>query len=278
MDAAYGVAVAAGMLAVVNPCGFALLPAYASLVVRDSDDVTPVRALGRALSLTAAMALGFVAVFGVFGALAAPVASWVAERLPWLTIVIGLALVALGGWLASGRQVPSPVPKLRQAPHLRRRLASMVIFGAAFAIASLGCTIGPFLGVVVTSFTTSPARGAGLFLAYAAGMTVVVAAVAVVIALARQAGLSRIRRLTPVLTRVTGAILLLTGLYVAWYGWYEIRVLADSSVDDPVVEGAADLQRALSTAVDVIGVVGFGAILATGLAVAALWRLIRRRA
>ena len=47
----------------------------------------------------------------------------------------------------------------------------MTGFGASYAIASLGCTIAPFLAVVVTSFRSgSTAQGLVLFLVYAGGM------------------------------------------------------------------------------------------------------------
>jgi len=45
-------ALAAGMLAAVYPCGFALLPAYLTLLVLGDDSPGPARAVGRALALT----------------------------------------------------------------------------------------------------------------------------------------------------------------------------------------------------------------------------------
>ncbi|NUT35083.1 MAG: cytochrome c biogenesis protein CcdA [Hamadaea sp.] len=277
-DAPFGLALAAGVLAAVNPCGFALLPADVSLLVHDGEpDPPPARALGRAAGLTAAMTLGFVAVFGAFGLLAAPAASWLAERLPWLTIVIGVVLVAVGGWLASGRELPSPVPKLRQAPVLRRRVASMTLFGAAFAIASLGCTIGPFLGVVVAAFTMSPAQGVALFLAYSGGMAVVVGTVAGAVALAQQTVVTWLRRSAPIVARGAGVIMVLSGAYVAWYGWYEIRVLRNASTEDPIIDGAATVQRGLAAFVDAVGAAGFAAALAAAAVGCALWYAVRRR-
>src|SRR5688572_8192896 len=188
VDATYALALAAGMLAAVNPCGFAMLPAYVSLlVVGDEGAGGTLRPVGRALALAAAMTLGFGAVFGSFGLLAASAADWLVLRLPWVTVVIGVILLLLGLWLLAGRELPSPVPKLRQAPALRRQFASMVLFGGFFAVASLGCTIGPFLLVVVTSFRAgSVTQGVALFVAYAAGMALVVGTVALAVALARQ--------------------------------------------------------------------------------------------
>ena len=53
-----GLAFAAGMIAALNPCGFAMLPAYLALVVNGEQTSRP-RAVGQALTATAAMAVGF---------------------------------------------------------------------------------------------------------------------------------------------------------------------------------------------------------------------------
>jgi cytochrome c biogenesis protein CcdA len=280
-DAPYGLALAAGVLAAVNPCGFALLPAYVSLLVvgeRGTERPGPRIALGRAVALTAAMTAGFVVVFGGFGLLAAPAADWLAVRLPWLTIIIGIVLAALGLWLATGRDLPSPVPKLSRAPQLRRRTGSMVLFGISFAIASLGCTIGPFLGVVVAAFTTDTMQGLGLFLAYATGMATAVGTVAVAVALAQQTVITWMRSAAPVLSRAAGAVMTLAGAYVAWYGWYEIRILADPTSTDPIIDTAAVVQTRLATAIGIIGPLGIGialAVLATALVL--VWHFRARR-
>jgi len=274
MTGSYALALAAGVLASVNPCGFALLPAYASFLILDEADTARSASVRRALLLTAAMTAGFVLVFGGFGLLAAPAADAIARTLPWVTVVVGLVLVVLGGWLLSGRQLPGP--KLVRGPGVTRGFGSMVLFGASYAIASLGCTIGPFLAVVVSGFRTgSVADGVGLFLAYALGMALVVGAVAVAVALARTAMVARLRRAAPVVNRLGGALLAVVGAYVAWYGWYEIRVLRDPATTDPVIDTAARVQIAISTAVDTIGAAGFAAVVLVLMAGAWLWQRTR---
>ena len=89
VDVPYALALSAGMLAAVNPCGFALLPAYLSFLSSTTRAAAGRRQIGRASPLTAAMTLGFVAVFGVFGLLAAPAADAVARHLPWVSIASG---------------------------------------------------------------------------------------------------------------------------------------------------------------------------------------------
>ncbi|HEX6076921.1 MAG TPA: cytochrome c biogenesis protein CcdA, partial [Micromonosporaceae bacterium] len=134
-DAPLALALAAGTLAAVNPCGFALLPAYLSFLVIGDGDPGRGSAVGRALAATAAMTVGFVAVFGVFGLVIAPVVGALQRHLPWVTIGIGLMLLAMGGWLLAGRQLPEFRPAVSRGPSTRRSLPSMAVFGAAYAAA-----------------------------------------------------------------------------------------------------------------------------------------------
>jgi len=276
-------ALAAGVLAAVNPCGFALLPAYLSLlVVGDTAAATrDVRAaaVGRALASTAAMTVGFVAIFGVFGLVLAPAAGLVQRNLPWFTIGFGLLLAVLGGWLVAGRQLPALPWKATRAPTLTRSWASMVLFGAAYALASLGCTIGPFLAIVVSSLRAgSTVAGLGLFLAYAVGMGLVVGTLALAVALARASLVRRLRVAAAGQSRAGGALLVITGGYVAYYGWYELRASTRRGTTDPVVEAGTALQRALATGLDRIGVATVAAafVLLLAGALAAGWAHRRR--
>nr|WP_230416564.1 cytochrome c biogenesis protein CcdA [Micromonospora tarapacensis] len=274
-------AVAAGTLAVVNPCGFALLPAYLSFLVVGDGSAGRGAAVLRALVTTAAMTAGFVAVFGVFGLLVAPAGAAVQRHLPWVTIVMGLLLLGLGGWLLAGRSLPGVGLAVGRGPAVTRSLPSMAAFGAAYAVASLSCTVGPFLAIVVTSFRAgSVAAGAGLFLAYAAGMGLTVAVAAVAVGLARDGLIRRVRRAAPLLSRAGGVLLVVAGGYVAWYGWYEIRVLSGAASGDVVVDGATTVQRWLAEVLSRTGAVTLTAVLVALLAVAGVlwwWRRPRPR-
>ncbi|MEE3918073.1 cytochrome c biogenesis protein CcdA [Micromonospora sp. BRA006-A] len=113
MTGALLLALTAGMLGAVNPCGFAMLPAYLSLLVAGPDGGRG--AVGRALTATAGLTLGYVLVFGAFGLALAPAADWLRPRLPWLTVTLGVLLALAGCWLLAGRRLPAPRP-LRVAP------------------------------------------------------------------------------------------------------------------------------------------------------------------
>ncbi|MBQ0983370.1 cytochrome c biogenesis protein CcdA [Streptomyces sp. F63] len=267
------------MLAAVNPCGFALLPAYLSLLVLDDGGRRPSRAaaVGRALTATAAMTAGFTAVFTVFGLVIAPVAGQVQRHLPWFTIVFGLALGLVGVWLLAGRHLPALLPAFGRAPTVSRSLPAMALFGGAYAVASLGCTIAPFLAIVVSAFRGGSVRqGVLLFAAYAAGMGLVTGAAALSVALTRTARVGGLRRLGGIASRLGGGLLLTAGAYVAYYGWYEIRALNGGPVTDPVVGGAGAVQSLLSGVLADLGVPVVAAVFA-GLLGAALFVLRRSR-
>ncbi|GIJ50533.1 cytochrome C biogenesis protein CcdA [Virgisporangium aliadipatigenens] len=242
-----GLALAAGLVAAINPCGFALLPVYLTLLVVGDDSPGRALAVRRALAATAAMTAGFVAVFGVMGLVISPVAGLLYRYLPWFTVAFGVLLVLLAGWLIAGRALPSFGLRPTRGPALRRSAGSMVLFGAAYALASLSCTIAPFLAIVASSFRAgSVLTGVGLFVAYAAGMGLLVGVAALAVATARPGAVARLRGFGPAISRLAGAVLLLAGGYVAYYGWYELR----GDIDDPVVDAAQSVQRLLVDAVE----------------------------
>lgn len=273
-----GFALAAGMLATVNPCGFAMLPAYLTLVVAGESRAT-LTAVWRALAVTGLMALGFLAVFGAFGLVVAPLGSSVQEYLPVVTVVVGVIMLGLGGWMLAGKQITLLLPKPRKgAP--TARLSSMFGYGLAYAIVSLSCTIGPFLAVTSATFRSgSVIAGIAAYVVYGLGMALVVGVLAVSVALASSAVTTGIRRILPYVNRIGGAILVLAGLYIGYYGVYELRLFhTGGSAEDPIVDGAGKLQALLAEWVDRIGpvplVIGLAVLVGTGIL---LTRLRARR-
>jgi cytochrome c biogenesis protein CcdA len=281
-----GLALGAGLVAALNPCGFAMLPAYLALVVRgeDSEPVpddaglsTSLYALARALAATAAMAAGFVVAFGIFGALTVSVASTVQSYLPFATVVIGIALVALGVWLLMGRELVMPAwfrRGERWAP--TAALGSMFGYGVSYAVASLSCTVGPFLAVTGASLRGGTFFGGmSVYLAYAAGITLVVGALAVAAAFANSAVIEWMRFVLPWVNRLSGALLIVVGLYIGYYGVYEVRLFhADGNPVDPLVNAVGRLQGTLAGWVHQHGawpwVVGIVVVLLGGFA--STWR------
>ncbi|WP_284740342.1 cytochrome c biogenesis CcdA family protein [Amycolatopsis sp. RTGN1] len=275
----FGFALAAGMVAAVNPCGFAMLPAYLTLAVAGESRAT-MAAVWRALAVTGLMALGFLTVFGAFGLVVAPLGTSVQEYLPAVTVVVGVVMVGLGVWMLAGKQITLLVPKPRKgAP--TARLKSMFGYGLAYAVVSLSCTIGPFLAVTSQTFRSgSLVTGIAAYLVYGLGMALVVGVLAVSVALASTAVTTWVRRVLPYVNRIGGAILVLAGLYIGYYGVYELRLFhADGSAEDPIVDGAGKVQAVLAGLVDRAGPVPLvlGLLVLVGVGVLLARLRIRRR-
>jgi cytochrome c biogenesis protein CcdA len=75
IDAPLGLAFAAGLVATLNPCGFAMLPAYLSYFMGldesadGSGDQVGGNAVAEALRVGGVVSVGFLVVFGVTGLL-----------------------------------------------------------------------------------------------------------------------------------------------------------------------------------------------------------------
>ena len=278
LEGPFALALAAGMAATVNPCGFALLPAYLAAFIGDADHERA-RPVPRAFAVSAAVTAGFVAVFGGFGLVITPLALSVEKYLPWATIVIGVALVALGISLARGRELNAHIPKLNKGGR-DGTLVSMFLYGVSYAVASLSCTIGPFLAVTSTTFRSANlASGVAVFVAYALGMGIVVTALTVAVALAKAGVVGRLRRAMPYVSRASGYLLVVAGAYVAWYGWFEVRTLNGGDGSDPVIDRALVAQRLLQDAVVSRDPVRLAVMLASALLVVGVgvWMVRRRR-
>lgn len=270
------VAFGAGMLAVVNPCGFAMLPAYLSYFLGLDDPTEDARGgVIRALKVTAAVSAGFVAVFGVIGIALQVFALQIEEYLPYVTSVMGVVLVGLGIAMLFGFQPTFSLPHLERGGR-SRELPSMALFGMSYAIASLSCTLPIFVLNVVNAFSGEGlAQGLLIYLAYAAGMAVLLGALTVTLALARKGLVTKLRSSLPYITRISGGLLVIAGAYLAYWGWYELQIY-DGNLD---AGGPAEIVQQWNSTVaswlDDVGPVRFGLLLAVGIAVVAavaVWR------
>ncbi|MGQ0630843.1 MAG: cytochrome c biogenesis CcdA family protein [Sporichthyaceae bacterium] len=256
-DAPLGFAFSAGTVAAFNPCGFALLPAYLGLFLAGDDDADsrrgPVAAVGRAAAVAACVVAGFVLVFGIAGLLISQTAVTVQEYTPWLTLVIGAALVPIGLAMLRGWTPKIRLPRVSRAGKGTGPMA-MFWFGVSYATVSLSCTIPAFLVAVVSTFSNDGA-GAGLlvFVAYTAGMASVLVVLTVVVATAQQGMLARIRKVLPYVNKTAGVLAILAGSYVFYYGYYELRLNNGGDPAEGPISFVGDVSGDVTTWIDGLG-------------------------
>ncbi len=216
-------AFALGMVALVNPCGFALLPAYLGYFLGTAEGdarESRILALNRAQVVALSMSAGFLAVFGVMGLALAGVLSSIVDWLPWVTLVMGVGLVILGIAMLRGFQVILSLPKLEKGTGSRSTF-SMFLFGVSYALASLTCTIGLFLSAVGTAAAgDSYLERVGGFVSYGIGMGLMATGLTLAVAFGQKGLVNGFRRLLPRINLISAIILIIVGAYVAWYGYW----------------------------------------------------------
>ncbi len=225
----------AGMLAAVNPCGFVLLPTYLMyfLGLQGAEQKPTQReALRKALKVSGSLSLGFMLVFVIAAGLAEYFTNWLTANAKYATGFFGVALLVLGAAMLFGFKLPFMNPQRLQGEK-DQTVRSMFVYGVAYAIASLGCTIGFFISAVfATSQSGGPWDGLRSGVAYAAGMAVLVGGLTVALAFANTGLLTVLRRGLQYIDRIAAAFVLISGLYLLWYFyWVDLREEGDAITD-----------------------------------------------
>jgi len=216
-------AFSAGMVATVNPCGFIMLPSFAVFYF-GTEDGAP-RGLSarlvRAGQMGLLVSIAFVVTFGLMGLAVTIAGRHLIGWTYWGGLGIGLALIAFGGYQLVTRR--SVFANLSSSVRVRRSRTArgVLLFGFAYALVSLGCTLPIFMLVMGSVFTgqTDYAASTWRFVEYGAGMGAVLMLVAAGVAVARQPVVRFVGGMLPYVHGFANLALMFTGAYVTWYWW-----------------------------------------------------------
>ena len=210
-----------GVLAAVNPCGFVLLPTYLMFFLGlegSRPDDSQRTSLARALRVGLATSSGFIALFIVVGSISRLFTNAIERNAKYVSIVIGMALVVMGIAMLAGWKPRIVTPNISTGR--TRTFGSMFLFGVAYAVASIGCTIGFLTSVILGSINVHGFFSGMLSVVlYGIGMGAIVTALTVSLAFAKGGLLRVLRNGIRHLDRVAAVLVVLTGLYLTWY-WY----------------------------------------------------------
>ena len=222
-----GFAFGAGMVSAVNPCGFAMLPAYLSLYLGSQEDDfrkrSPVQRALRALLIGAVVSLGFILLFGLAGVVISAGGNAILGVMPWVGAVIGAVLVLMGIWMFAGKGLYTGVFERfaeRIGDPKAMSVRSFFLFGLAYGLASLSCTLPVFLAVIGSSVAAgSFASGVGQFLSYGLGMASVLLTLTLALAFFKQGMVLWFRKAVPYVQLASAVLLVVAGGYIIYYWW-----------------------------------------------------------
>lgn len=214
----------AGLLSFLSPCVLPLVPPYLAFLAGTSFDELAARentsrVARRELAAAALFVLGFSTVFVALGATASAVGGLLREWSYVLTIIAGLAIIAMGLHFLDIYRIAILYRTTRLQPNQPVGLWGAYVMGLAFAFGWTPC-IGPVLAAIlaVAASEHTVAKGAGLLAVYSLGLGIpfILAAFALD---AFMGFFAKMRSKLGTIEKIMGAFLVLTGIAFLT-GWF----------------------------------------------------------
>jgi len=218
-------ALAAGMLLLLNPCSFALLPSYIGLFLNlenNQEETKPniFHALSRAQIVSLFMSAGILAVFLPVALAFTRANVWLGNFSYWLSIVLGIGLFLLGVAMLFGYNLVLKLPKFTSQSK-GSTFSSIFLYGVSYATAAMGCSLPVvIIGLSLPSGESGFLPQVGLVFSFSLGIVVALTTLTMSVATGRNAMVSFFRKIMTKMNLITGLILIPAGLHLAWYGLY----------------------------------------------------------
>jgi cytochrome c-type biogenesis protein len=220
LNVSIGAAVVAGILSFLSPCVLPLVPPYLVYMsgvsleeLTDGTKMSPTRQRSHVMLSALLFVAGFSTVFVLLGATASALGNVLRQNLPLLSQIAGVAIIIMGLHFMGIFRFAFLSREARfQTQHSSASFTGAYIIGLAFAFGWTPC-IGPVLAAIlsVAGSEESVTRGMSLLAFYSLGLGIpfLIAAFSVNSFLAFS---KRFRKHIPLLEKIMGGLLVLTGI------------------------------------------------------------------
>lgn len=233
IDTTVFAAFAVGLLSFFSPCVLPLVPGYLSAISGVAPGEAEAAGARRLLGPALLFVLSFSVIFMALGLTATGLGQALTDNMATLRKISGVAIIALGVFVAATLLMPRLNREWRPEGLVRRAgSGGPLVAGAAFAIAWTPC-VGPTLGAILTAAGTKQHLGEGavLLLFYSAGLAVPFILSAMGVG-AMTGATNWIKRHYPVLVGVSSVVLIAVGTLILTDEFYRLNVEAQRLTQD----------------------------------------------
>lgn len=218
-------AFSAGLASFVNPCGFALLPVYITYYFKNEgiEKVSFFRRILAGLIFGLMVSFGFAAIFSLIGIIVSYIGKGLLKYVGWFDLFVGMLLVIIGFIYLFNLNSKINLNKLTnlgenlKSNKLKNKYLSFFLYGAGFAIASLGCTLPIFLLVVTSAIKSNGIlNGTVIFLIYAAGMSFFMILFSIAIAISKTIIERILKKWMPYIYKLGSIVVIIAGAYLIY--------------------------------------------------------------
>jgi cytochrome c biogenesis protein CcdA len=216
-------AFSAGMASFFSPCATAMLPAFASLYLGSGNQsVGFYRRLSKGVIFGLVATLGFVALYVSAGTIISVAGRQVASFIPYLSVLIGLALAVIGVSMLVGKSIMLPslplISSISVSTGSEMTTKNVFGYGLVFGTTSLGCTLPIFLSVVIASLASGGIyNGVFTFFLYALGKGLLMTFFTTSLAVSKEVIVNKMNYWLPKMKKLSSVILIVAGSYVVYY-------------------------------------------------------------
>lgn len=204
----------AGLQAFFAPCSIALIPAYAGYYVNhETGNTSKIQRFLFGLKAGSFASLGIITVYVVFGLILTLFGRIIAPLFPWIELITGGLLIFMGSSTLLGYEFAIKPPVVIQTNSNGGK--RFYLFGIAYALGALGCTLPIFLLVIFQSFAQKGIFGGIInFGVYALAMSSLMIVFSLVSSLSKGAMHRFLGKYMGIIQKSAGVLILLAGVYL----------------------------------------------------------------
>lgn len=211
----------AGIQGFFAPCSIALIPAYMGYYINDSLVAGRGGNIQHSLKAGSLASFGLISIYIPFGVAMSLLGKILAPFVPWIELLTGSVLIFLGIAVLLNYEFAVRPPVVFQAKS--KGFLKYYLFGIAYALGSIGCTLPIFLLVIFQALSAGGVITAvANFAVYSLAMVLLMIVFSLVASFSKTAITQFMVRYLPLIQKTSSLLILSGGIYLVYLS---IRVL-----------------------------------------------------